>query len=576
MLMGFISLTITILQDPVSKVCVPSSAYNKWTPCRVSKRRKNATATATPNAKPTTNYDFPEEHHRRLLASGGSNSFSCSPVPENSGQNFPQEKLLRIKRIFIIVTDSMPFDGVLLSWKLQQGYEPFISPNTLHQLHIFIFVLALVHVIYSCLTMVLALIKVYRWRKWEKEAHNAVKQATTEELMQSIKYTRQSTLVRYHTSKPRSRSRFIVWMDLYIPRADYPALRLSFITAHNHKELYDFHAYMVRSLEDEFQTIVGISSWLWAFVILIWLLNVDGTRLHFWTSLVPVVVVFAIGTKLQHVVATLALENTGVPAPLVGVLLHPRDQLFWFNRPKLLLSIIHLVLFETAFELATFIWHVWQFGYQSCLLENNRGYIFGRLAIGLVVLLFSSYSTVPLYALVTQMGTSYKKAVLSKNVERVMRQWHKDAKQRLKVSAASSASDANEATPPSSSSLILHFKSRLGQRIDASRRSYTSSPKGASPSPSAQVKMEEGTLERTNGSTTPTIQKPLTTAESIWEQRIGSGTSLERIGAISRKSTTSTATVTAKLDQFPTLHPAFKTRALQRQTSLPTEEIQHS
>nr|PNR26995.1 hypothetical protein PHYPA_030476 [Physcomitrium patens] len=317
MLMGFISLTITILQDPVSKVCVPSSAYNKWTPCRVSKRRKNATATATPNAKPTTNYDFPEEHHRRLLASGGSNSFSCSP-----------------------------------------GYEPFISPNTLHQLHIFIFVLALVHVIYSCLTMVLALIKVYRWRKWEKEAHNAVKQATTEELMQSIKYTRQSTLVRYHTSKPRSRSRFIVWMDLYIPRADYPALRLSFITAHNHKELYDFHAYMVRSLEDEFQTIVGISSWLWAFVILIWLLNVDGTRLHFWTSLVPVVVVFAIGTKLQHVVATLALENTGVPAPLVGVLLHPRDQLFWFNRPKLLLSIIHLVLFETAFELATFIWHV--------------------------------------------------------------------------------------------------------------------------------------------------------------------------------------------------------------------------
>lgn len=30
------------------------------------------------------------------------------------------------------------------------------------------------------------------------------------------------------------------------------------LQAHNHKELYDFHAYMVRSLEDEFQTIVGI------------------------------------------------------------------------------------------------------------------------------------------------------------------------------------------------------------------------------------------------------------------------------------------------------------------------------
>lgn len=69
-------------------------------------------------------------------------------------------------------------------------------------------------------------------------------------------------------------------------------------------------------------------------------------------------VVFIIGTKLQHVVATLALENSGVPGPLVAVLLQPRDQLFWFNRPKLLLYVIHLVLFETALEIAIFVWHV--------------------------------------------------------------------------------------------------------------------------------------------------------------------------------------------------------------------------
>lgn len=74
---------------------------------------------------------------------------------------------------------------------------------------------------------------------------------------------------------------------------------------------------------------------------------------HFWNGQV----VFTIGTKLQHVVATLALENSGVPGHLVAVLLKPRDQLFWFNRPKLLLSVIHLVLFETAIEFATFVWH---------------------------------------------------------------------------------------------------------------------------------------------------------------------------------------------------------------------------
>lgn len=113
------------------------------------------------------------------------------------------------------------------------------------------------------------------------------------------------------------------------------------------------------------------------------------------------------------------------------------------------------------------------------------------------ILLFSSYSTLPLYALVTQMGTSYKKAVLSKHVERVLRQWHKDAKQRLKVNAMAQATEAPaDGTAPSSSSLVVHFKSRLTQRIDATRRSPLSSPRNGLPTPGAQVKMEEGTLSR--------------------------------------------------------------------------------
>lgn len=76
MLMGFISLTITILQEPVSKVCIPSSAYNKWTPCDISKRPYSATP--TPPAPPSLpGYPPPqEEHRRRLLASGSSSTTS--------------------------------------------------------------------------------------------------------------------------------------------------------------------------------------------------------------------------------------------------------------------------------------------------------------------------------------------------------------------------------------------------------------------------------------------------------------------------------------------------------------------
>ena len=41
-----------------------------------------------------------------------------------------------------------------------QGYESFVSHEGLEQLHRFIFVMAVTHVTYSCLTMLLAILKV--------------------------------------------------------------------------------------------------------------------------------------------------------------------------------------------------------------------------------------------------------------------------------------------------------------------------------------------------------------------------------------------------------------------------------
>lgn len=41
-----------------------------------------------------------------------------------------------------------------------QGYVPLISVNALHQIHIFIFFLAVFHVFYSAITMMLGRLKV--------------------------------------------------------------------------------------------------------------------------------------------------------------------------------------------------------------------------------------------------------------------------------------------------------------------------------------------------------------------------------------------------------------------------------
>lgn len=56
------------------------------------------------------------------------------------------------------------------------------------------------------------------------------------------------------------------------------------------------------------------------------------------------------GTKLQHVIATLALESAGITGSFSGSKLKPRDDLFWFKKPELLLSLIHFILFQVIID----------------------------------------------------------------------------------------------------------------------------------------------------------------------------------------------------------------------------------
>ncbi|CAH1450094.1 unnamed protein product [Lactuca virosa] len=101
---------------------------------------------------------------------------------------------------------------------------------------------------------------------------------------------------------------------------DYLTLGKAFIMNYNLTSKYDFHTYMIRSMEEEFQRIL----------------------------------VLLVGTKLQHVIATLALEsdaNTG--GFFAERRLKPRDEIFWFKKPELLLNLIHFILFQDKFVCKT-------------------------------------------------------------------------------------------------------------------------------------------------------------------------------------------------------------------------------
>ena len=70
------------------------------------------------------------------------------------------------------------------------------------------------------------------------------------------------------------------------------------------------------------------------------------TEVHFLSQLV-----LLMGTKLQHVIATLALESAELAGCGPGSkALNPRDELFWFNKPELLLLLIHFILFQVSLQ----------------------------------------------------------------------------------------------------------------------------------------------------------------------------------------------------------------------------------
>ncbi|KAL3503238.1 hypothetical protein ACH5RR_037687 [Cinchona calisaya] len=395
MLLGFISLLLTAMASTISNICIPSKFYDSvFSPCTRNEIDEEREASSLKARKLLVDFLLPHSYRRAL---NGINKNTC-----------------------------------------KENHEPFVSYEGLEQLHRFIFVMAVTHISYSCLTMLLAIVKIHTWRQWEDEARR-IQYHTLTEITRAMTMRRQSTFVRVHPSNPLTENHLIVWVICFfrqfgrsVVRADYLTLRKGFLMNHNLPSHYDFHNYMIRSMEEEFQRIVGVSGPLWGFVVAFMLFNVKGSNLYFWISLIPITLLLLVGTKLQHVIATLALESAEITVFHPEGKLKPRDELFWFKKPQLLLSLIHFILFQNAFELASFFWFWWQFGYNSCFIKHHM-LVYLRLFMGFAGQFLCSYSTLPLYALVTQMGSNYKAAMIPQKIRETIHGWGKEARRKRRL-----------------------------------------------------------------------------------------------------------------------------------------------
>ncbi|PNY17542.1 MLO-like protein 6-like [Trifolium pratense] len=101
-------------------------------------------------------------------------------------------------------------------------------------------------------------------------------------------------------------------------------------------------------------------------------------------------------------------------------------------------------MMQNAFQLAFFSWSTYEFSINSCFHETTTDTVI-RLTLGVVIQILCSYVTLPLYALVTQMGSTMRPTIFNEKLATALKSWHRTAKKRVKDSRHS-----NNSTPFSS------------------------------------------------------------------------------------------------------------------------------
>ncbi|XP_021762740.1 MLO-like protein 1 [Chenopodium quinoa] len=427
MLLGFISLMLTVLQGAISKMCIPEKYVKNMLPC--SLKEKEAPATV--------------------------------------------EHLGRLRRLLSEAAVSQS------AYCASKHKVPFLSVEGLHHLHIFIFVLAVVHVTFSVLTVVFGGARIRQWKHWE-DAIAKENYDTNQALKPAVTHVHDHAFIRDHFVGVGEKSSILRWMHSFIKqfygavtKADYLTLRMGFIMTHcrgNRK--FNFHKYMIRALEDDFKRVVGISWYLWVFVIIFLLLNVNGWHTYFWIAFIPFILLLAVGTKLEHVITELAHEVAEKHVAIEGdLVVKPSDEHFWFSRPQITLFLIHFILFQNAFEIAYFFWIWVQYGFDSCIMGQVR-YIVPRLIIGVIIQVLCSYSTLPLYAIVTQMGSNFKKAIFDEHVQAGILGWREKVKKKKGLKGSVNGSTTGETSTEGSATRIqmarLFQKDKEGNEIQPS------------------------------------------------------------------------------------------------------------
>ncbi|KAH7571606.1 hypothetical protein JRO89_XS04G0098800 [Xanthoceras sorbifolium] len=238
MLLGFISLLLTVFQGPISKMCISQKYVDNLLPCKppeAAAEGHGSIATTGSHFQTVFTSSISSKARRLLAESSASETGYCA----------------------------------------KKGKVPLLSVEALHHLHIFIFVLAIVHVTFCVLTVLFGGARIRQWKHWEdsiaKETLDT--QQVSEKLSVSLSsllalivavlkkkvtHVHQHAFIREHFLGIGKDSALLGWVNSFfkqfyasVTKADYVTLRLGFIMLLNVSVAYPL---LPLNINDDFLT----------------------------------------------------------------------------------------------------------------------------------------------------------------------------------------------------------------------------------------------------------------------------------------------------------------------------------
>ncbi|KAK8706516.1 hypothetical protein V6N13_050078 [Hibiscus sabdariffa] len=308
--------------------------------------------------------------------------------------------------------------------------------------------------------------RMQRWKAWEQETRTLEYQIANDIFWAKTFETMEQSLSLALASKCKPdfvlclgvRSGPVCFVRQFngsASKADYFTLRHAFIMANVVEgSSFNFQKFLGRAFDYDFKQVVEIRFWIWIFCLVFIFFNAHGFYNHYWLPFLPLVIILLVGAKLQVIITKMCVESNKNSSVVRGsFVVNPNDEYFWFSRPKWLLHLLQLVMIQNSFQLAFFAWAWFQYGIKSCFNQGTQDFAI-RVVMGVIVQLLCGYSTLPLYALVTRMGSGMNSAIFTERVAKGLKIWHHKAK--LSLSRQKSASSIAAESEESRVSAVTH------------------------------------------------------------------------------------------------------------------------